>query len=289
MLAKQELRNYANNERVWVGRYKNSHNLLHWHYDCELLFVEYGSIQVFCSGNSYFLQQGDAFFIESGNMHFMHATEGTILRVFFFSHELTKQVSQYRLESPRLSQDYGIDKLYDTLYAVLSEKKRFYQQMAENLVVNLILRIYQNESLVNNTQTNTMAEDFKALLADIEEKYASYTFEGAVRFMRVSESYFSKLFHSLAGTTFSQYLNYVKVEHAIEMLQSDRNFTMTEIAIACGFSTIRNFNRVFKTLTGYTPKHLPASYQLGSKGVFSEACLFNPTLKETQLLSEPAR
>ena len=35
---------------------------------------------------------------------------------------------------------------------------------------------------------------------------------------------------------------------------------MTEISIACGFGTIRNFNRVFKEFTGYSPKKLPENY-----------------------------
>lgn len=35
---------------------------------------------------------------------------------------------------------------------------------------------------------------------------------------------------------------------------------ITEISIACGFGIIRNFNRVFKELTGYNLKKLPADY-----------------------------
>ena len=31
MLAKFEKRAYAGSERVWVGKYRNLHNIAHWH------------------------------------------------------------------------------------------------------------------------------------------------------------------------------------------------------------------------------------------------------------------
>lgn len=33
-----------------------------------------------------------------------------------------------------------------------------------------------------------------------------------------------------------------------------------EAALAAGFGTIRSFNRVFKQLTGFTPRELPDNY-----------------------------
>lgn len=74
MLAKQETRRYAGGARVWAGKYQNSHNVLHWHYACELLYVERGDIEVFCGEESYLLHEGQAFFIDSGEVH-IHARE----------------------------------------------------------------------------------------------------------------------------------------------------------------------------------------------------------------------
>ena len=73
MLAKHEVWKYQGAERVWVGKYKNSHNLPHWHYDCELLYVEEGEIDVFCEKKNYRLTRGDALFVANGQVHYMHA------------------------------------------------------------------------------------------------------------------------------------------------------------------------------------------------------------------------
>ena len=48
------------------------------------------------------------------------------------------------------------------------------------------------------------------------------------------------------------YVNMVRIEQAIQMLSTNQH-RMIEIALECGFSNIRTFNRVFKEITGYTP------------------------------------
>ena len=51
---------------------------------------------------------------------------------------------------------------------------------------------------------------------------------------------------------FSKFLNTLRIEEAKKMLRGNEN--VTEIAYACGYTGIRNFNRVFKETVGKTPK-----------------------------------
>lgn len=85
--------------------------------------------------------------------------------------------------------------------------------------------------------------------------------------------------------TFSQYLNSVKLKHAVELLQ-DKNadFSITEISVRCGFDTIRHFNRVFKQLTGMSPRQLPPDYVLDDRPIRTIQDAFNPTLQNSELL-----
>ena len=46
MLANFEKRAYNGTERVWTGRYRNLHNLPHWHLENELICVEQGQVTV---------------------------------------------------------------------------------------------------------------------------------------------------------------------------------------------------------------------------------------------------
>ena len=46
MLANFEQRDTSGAERVWTGRYRNLHNLPHWHLENELICVERGTVTV---------------------------------------------------------------------------------------------------------------------------------------------------------------------------------------------------------------------------------------------------
>ena len=100
---------------------------------------------------------------------------------------------------------------------------------------------------------------FSLICDKISNEYRTITFDEAAKYMYFSKPYFSKLFHNIFGMTFSQYLNTVRVASAIEKIKQG-DMSITEISADCGFNTIRNFNRVFKDLTGYSPNNLPADY-----------------------------
>ena len=59
---------------------------------------------------------------------------------------------------------------------------------------------------------------------------------------------------------------------------------ITEIASRCGFATIRNFNRIFKEFTGYTPKALPQDYIMKDSITSINENSINPTFAECVLL-----
>lgn len=62
----------------------------------------------------------------------------------------------------------------------------------------------------------------------------------------------SRLFRA-SGIHFSSYVNHLRIVRSIELL-TDGGKNVKEIAYAVGFSTPNNFNRVFKQVTGLSPK-----------------------------------
>ena len=53
------------------------------------------------------------------------------------------------------------------------------------------------------------------------------------------------------GIGFSDFINTLRVEHACELLEKGRS--ITDVAFASGFSSIRSFNRLFSRNMGMTP------------------------------------
>src|SRR5699024_7461201 len=140
------------------------------------------------------------------------------------------------------------------------EKKPFHDMKANCLVTSLMIDIFRRESLSEpkKSRDSSAVLSYKNLLAEIEEKCSYITFEDACSFMGLSKPYFSNFFKNISGMTLSQYLNISRLEKAIQLLNhTDRNLSVTEIASLCGFDTIRHFNRVFKDITGFSPRQLP--------------------------------
>ncbi len=71
--------------------------------------------------------------------------------------------------------------------------------------------------------------------------------------LRISQ--FSKLFKHMCGMSFITYLNNVRVSKAEEKIINTME-PITNIALECGFNSIRNFNRTFKKLKSTTPSDL---------------------------------
>lgn len=292
MIAKREIWSYPEEAKVWVGKYRNSHNLLHWHYDCEFVYVERGSVDIFCEKRRHTLAQGEALFTDSGQMHYQRAREAdTVLIVIVFDYNIIRPfLDQFQLASPKLYNSYPIPACYERLRSILTQRKRFYGEEATCAVREMMIDVFRGEQLVHRLGSDRTEEAFKRLLEDIGERFAEYTFEEAVHFMGMSDAYFSRYFKAMAGTTFSQYLNYVRTDNAVRLLRSGEDMTMTEIAERCGFATIRNFNRIFREFTGSAPSRLPKDFVLGEQFSYQSEQAFTPTLYDCELIesSDPS-
>ena len=78
------------------------------------------------------------------------------------------------------------------------------------------------------------------------------TLEKMCETVNMSYSYFSRMFKSITGTTFKEYLNTIRIDRA-ENLLVNTNKTATEICIKCGFNNPAYFSKVYKEIKGISP------------------------------------
>ena len=67
-----------------------------------------------------------------------------------------------------------------------------------------------------------------------------------------SEAYLCRAFHALTGQTFTHHVTSRRIEHAKASF-AQKHLRVLDIAFACGFASISQFNRAFKKETGVTP------------------------------------
>lgn len=90
-------------------------------------------------------------------------------------------------------------------------------------------------------------------LSIIEERYLQeLSLHTVAKELHVSEGHLSKLFHRETGTTFSNYVNQLRIGKSKELLR-DTNMTISEIAFAVGYNHQNYFTRVFKKIAGMSP------------------------------------
>lgn len=76
----------------------------------------------------------------------------------------------------------------------------------------------------------------------------------------MSPTAFSRYFHLATGRTLKDYMIDTRLGNAARLL-IDTSLNVSEICYKCGFNNLSNFNRLFKTRRGLTPKDFRAMYK----------------------------
>lgn len=274
MLGNYEKRCFPNGEKIWHGRYKSLANVLHWHFEHEIIRIIKGGALIRIGDFSFNAQEGDCFFCAGEELHYIIGEPGSEIEIAILDTDPVKDITDsYMPISPKLPVDILRQEWFDRIKKEQAQKGLFYRQALENCVRGLILDIFQNCPLQKRV---TDQHRYQKLIAKINNEFSFITFEDAARYSGYSSSHFSKLFKQLSGMNFSEYLNIIKVENAILLLRLE-NKTITAISQECGFSTVRNFNRVFKKTTGYSPRLLPKNFVMDTGLHLSKSESFDPT------------
>lgn len=81
---------------------------------------------------------------------------------------------------------------------------------------------------------------------------ANISREELINLVHIPKNKFASLFRQYAGTTFSVYMNNLRLMHAAELLKNQPNYTITAVAAECGMKE-STFYRLFVNKFGMTP------------------------------------
>lgn len=284
MLGNYEKRRFADGEKVWLGRYESLTNVLHWHCECELIRITAGHAQVRIGSHGFDASAGDIFFCAGEELHYIIGTPDSKIDVMIFQRSITKDLTdRWSLVSPKLPDSLPVLPYLKKIQQTLVCKGSFYREALDSFARSLVVEVFRSCEI---TEKNSRSSPYNDLISKINDEFPFITFADAVRCCGYSPSHFSKVFKALSGMTFSDYLNIIRVEHAIDRMRADPGATIASISSACGFSTIRNFNRVFRELTGFSPRQLPKDYRLDTNLHISGSNSFDPTQKSSVLVQE---
>lgn len=135
--------------------------------------------------------------------------------------------------------------------------EEFRQNISEILKLDCEISIEKEyETFGDIVKDNSVSSDKNAIsyaISYISENYEKdITLETVANYVSLSKVYFSSLFKNTTGENFTDFLNRIRIEKAIDLIKNtDRK--ISSIAAQVGYQSIPHFYKTFSKYTGYTP------------------------------------
>lgn len=148
-----------------------------------------------------------------------------------------------------------ITKLIELMRAEDRKKECNYEFFIRGYMDILLGTLYRNNILhdAEKTYNNDMLKKIWPVIEYIDKNYYNnITIEKLSGILNINKNYFCRLFKAAAKTTPTEYINFVRVWKAENLLTTTKD-SILEISMAVGFSSVSYFNRIFKKLKKTTP------------------------------------
>lgn len=248
----------------------------HYHEYLEILYVVSSSLTVTVNKHEYEVESGDMLILIPGDVHSMATRKGCRYIClqsdtdFLFSSALTNSDLHYimpytlanniqaRLFKAQTLDSTAIPKLIYDIASEYAARNNFYKLSIRSNLSAVALYVFRYWDSLTESGENKARSVAPARLEEaikyIEVHYADdLTAEYLAEMSEMSYSYFSRFFKSSMGQSFSEYLNAVRVKNAEKLLLKNE-LTISEVALAVGFSNTSYFIAQFKKHLHITPK-----------------------------------
>lgn len=160
------------------------------------------------------------------------------------------------------------DNLYHQLKALVFQiegewqlKDVGYPLVIKAMLLQLLALLYRHyvseDALSLSSEQQQFRQSFERIRDAIHYIHEHYTttisLEALAAISSMNKSYFSTFFKSVMGQTVTGYVDILRLQQARFLLNTS-NLSITEVALASGFSNLSFFNRRFKSYYGCVPR-----------------------------------
>ena len=276
-----EKRVYDSGLIVWSRSYENLRFLPHYHRETELIYIRSGSAHINVAGVNLLCREGDLVICRGGNTHYSNdERDSNVMDFIIFDPMETERMCPMRKKLPpvvraedmaRVGMDKYCEKVFDVVHQELEKREEGWETLVRLEIAGLTARLIRYFRVDGGAHTALggagVFDRLGRLMEYLESNYSQpIRLADAAAVMGYEPTYCSRVFKTLTGMSFSEYLGAVRVGKAIDMLRAEggKHTDIAGIALRCGFE-VRNFNRVFKAATGMTPSEFAATGALPSR------------------------
>ncbi len=250
----------------------NQEDFFHWHSYCEVTYIKSGHGYYFVNGKKYDVKAGDLIIFNNVELHgWMVQDEKMEAAVMIFPMEFVSvpvTVFDNDYLKPFLERggnfqnkieagEENAAEIIKTIRDISQEwesKSVGYRLMIKAQVLRvltLLIRHYQKSGAdakgnIRLSDKKKSMKRMEAALYYINSHYAEkISLDEAAAAACMSPNYFSSYFKIVSGYRFSEYVTKLRLEKVKEMEQTT-DLNVSQIAMACGFSNMSNFYRLYK-------------------------------------------
>lgn len=237
----------------------------HLHRQIELLFVLEGSLCVTVDHTDYTLSAHEGILIYPNQLHSLTTLQCSKTLLCIFDSDFCHAYQQHFHNQLPVCPSFSLDELgahgsiaIDGLLVLTADFKKGSPIPPETLALSegyltlLLASLFRHMTLKPRITSTDLALEQKLLLY-IDSNYTeNLSLEILAKQFGISRFSLSRLFTDKLHTTFPNYVNCKRLEHAKDQLRST-NFSVTQIALDAGFGSPRTFFREFKEYYGITP------------------------------------
>ena len=263
-----------NNQGIYVEKQVRvpgfSMSYEHIHTYCEFFYLKKGNCIYSVNKNLYHLSAGDVFIVAPGDSHCTQY-EGTVPceRIVIYCHlDILPQtfwnahpdILEYLSRSGKValtpSGRIQLEKLLNDMLQENNIPDQYSHEILTLLMRTLLLEIRRDgifvyEKVKQNTGISSAIED---ALCYIAQNFAMpLTLEEVAEKVNLGPTYLSRKFRNVTGTTFREYVNYIRIRQACQMLLTTDD-SITKIAVNCGYNSSNYFKDCFRKANGVSPR-----------------------------------
>lgn len=213
------------------------------HSQYEIVSVSEGCLTISAGRQDISLTEGQAIFLPPYCVHSFESVQNSVCHIWEFSpnlipEKLPDDIVLFNL-CPNTEEFFYKTENTDSVFAHKAAIYYIISQMKETAKAE---KYYHPAEDICTGAVKYIAENFTSAV----------TLYSAAEHLCVNYSYLSRVFKQKHGISFTECLNGTRINCAITLLCTG-NMTVTDIALSCGFGSVRNFNRIFTAKTGHSP------------------------------------
>ncbi len=257
-----------------IQSYEKGHFLWHWHPEIELTLILSGQIKYQIENQTYRLSAGDGVFCNSNSLHaghmidnqdctylsitfhprFLYGYEGSIINTKYVHFITTNTLWSSLLLAKDNPWQQDILESMHQIYELSKSESEDLEMQIQILLLRIWQKLYRHFSTEPqpDSKPDLHLHRLRDILLFIEERWnQEISLEDIAGHINLCKSECCRFFKKHMGITIFDYILYLRIQNSLPLLK--KAGSITEVAIAAGFTSPAYYSQIFKRYMKCTP------------------------------------